>query len=193
MAFSRRSEPARAAILAAARNRFSQDGYEQTTIRSVASDAGVDPSMVMRYYQSKEGLFSAAVDVDLQLPDLAGVQPEQVAERLLRHFVSRWEGDAATEALMIVLRSAVTNQAGAERIRTVFAAQVVDLVRRVTHNHPDSELRAGLVSTQLLGIALTRYILRLPPIADLDQETLVQSIAPALDRILRPGRAGPSR
>lgn len=186
MAFSPRSAPARAAILAAARHRFTRDGYEQTTIRSVASDAGVDPSMVMRYYESKEGLFSAAVDVDLQLPDLTGVPLDQVADRLVRHFVSRWEGDLADEALMIVLRSAVTNRTAAERIRTVFAAQVVDIVRRATNDHPDSELRAGLVSTQLLGLALTRYLLRLPPISDLGHETLIQAVAPALDSVLRP-------
>ncbi len=69
MAFTKRSQPAREAILAAARRRFTRDGYERTTIRSVASDAGVDPAMVMRYYRSKEGLLGAAVDIDLHLPD----------------------------------------------------------------------------------------------------------------------------
>ena len=113
MAFTKRSQPAREAILAAARRRFTRDGYERTTIRSVASDAGVDPAMVMRYYRSKEGLFGAAVDIDLHLPDLAGVPPDRIAGLLARHFLSRWEGELADEAIMVLLRSAVTNPAAA--------------------------------------------------------------------------------
>lgn len=186
MAFTRRSQPARAAILASARQRFSRDGYERTTIRSVASDAGVDPSLVMRYYQSKEGLFSAAVDIDLHLPDVTGVPLDQVAGLLARHFVHRWEGDLADEAIMILLRSAVTNPVAALRMRTVFGRQVVNLVRAATHDSPDSELRAGMVSSQLLGIALSRYILRLPPVADLDPDTLIGFISPVLNDFLNP-------
>ena len=185
MAFTGRSEPARTAILAAARQRFTRDGYERTTIRSVASDAGVDPSMVMRYYQSKEGLFSAAVDIDLHLPDVTGVPLDQVAGLLARHFVNRWEGDLADEAIMILLRSAVTNPAAAERMRTVFARQVMNLVRAATHDAPDSEFRAGMISTQLLGIALSRYILRLPPVANLDPHTLIEVVTPVLEHFLR--------
>ncbi|MDQ2880366.1 MAG: hypothetical protein M3Y48_03665 [Actinomycetota bacterium] len=63
----------------------------------------------------------------------------------------RWEGDLADEAIMILLRSAVTNPAAAERMRTAFSTQVVNLVRAVTHDAPDSEVRAGMISTQLLG------------------------------------------
>lgn len=184
MAFTERSQPAREAILTAARRCFTRDGYERTTVRAVASDAGVDPAMVMRYYQNKEGLFGAAIDIDLHLPDLSGVPLDQVAGVLAGHFVRRWEGDLADEAIMILLRSAVTNPAAAERMRTVFGGQVVNLVRAVTHNAPDSELRAGMISTQLLGIALTRYILRLPPIAAPDPQTLIATLTPVLNQIL---------
>ena len=184
MAFTKRSQPAREAILAAARRRFTRDGYERTTIRSVASDAGVDPAMVMRYYRSKEGLFGAAVDIDLHLPDLAGVPPDRIAGLLARHFLSRWEGELADEAIMVLLRSAVTNPAAAERMRAVFGRQVVGLVRTATHDAPDSELRAGMISTQLLGIAVSRYILRLPPIAALDPETLIEVVTPVLNGFL---------
>ncbi len=180
MAFTDRSQAARQAILAAARQRFTRAGYDMTTIRSVATEAGVDPSMVMRYYGSKEGLFAAAVDLDLRLPDLADVPPEQVAGLLARHFVQRWEGDLADEAVMILLRSAVTNPAAAERMRTVFGRQVVSLVRTVTHDAPDSDVRAGMISTQILGVALTRYLLRLPPVANLDREALIAWLTPVL-------------
>src|SRR4051794_38214336 len=69
----RKSDKTRAAILSAARAEFHRHGYDRTSIRAVAATAQIDPSMVMRYYGSKEGLFAAAVDVDLQLPDLSGV------------------------------------------------------------------------------------------------------------------------
>lgn len=184
MVFTTRSQPAREAILAAARQRFTSDGYERTTIRAVASDAGVDPAMVMRYYQSKEGLFSAAVDIDLHLPDLATVPLDQIAGLLARHFVNRWEGTLADEAIMIMLRSAVTNPGAAERVRIIFGRQVVGLVRALTHDSPDSELRAGMISTQLLGVALTRYILRLPPVVALDPETLIAVLTPLLNQVL---------
>lgn len=189
MTFTRRSQPARAAILAAARQRFSRDGYERTTIRAVASDAGVDPSLVMRYYENKEGLFGAAVDIDLQLPDVTGVPRNQVAGLLARHFVDRWEGDLADEAITVLLRSAVTHPAAAARMRTVFGSQVLDLVRAATQDSPDSELRAGLVSSQLLGIALSRHILRLPPVANLDPDLLITYITPTISRLLDPAVA----
>ena len=184
MAFTARSQPARQAILAAARRRFTHDGYERTTVRSVASEAGVDPSMVMRYYQNKEGLFSAAIDIDLHLPDPTGVPLDQLAALLARHFVSRWEGDLADEAIMVLLRSAITNPVAADRMRTVFGRQVVALVRTVTHDDPDADVRAGMISTQLLGIALTRYVLRLPPVAALDAETLIAVVTPVLQQFL---------
>ncbi len=184
MAFTVRSRPARQAILDAARQQFTHDGYERTTVRSVAAAAGVDPSMVMRYYRSKEGLFSAAIDIDLHLPDVRGVPLDQLASLLARHFVSRWEGDLADEAIMVLLRSAVTNASAAERMRTVFSQQVVSLVRAVTADGAEAELRAGMISSHLLGIALSRYILRLPPVAALDAETLIQLATAVLDQFI---------
>jgi AcrR family transcriptional regulator len=184
MPFTERSEPARTAILAAARRRFTDDGYERTTVRSVAADAGVDPSMVMRYFQSKDGLFNAATAIDLHFPELGGTPIDEVPALLARHFVNRWEGDLADEAIMVLLRSAVTNPAAAERLRTVFATQVTTLVRTLTHGAADSATRAGLISTQLLGIALCRYILRLPPVAALSPAALIEAVTPVLRHFL---------
>jgi AcrR family transcriptional regulator len=184
MPFTERSEPTRAAIRAAARRRYSDDGFERTTVRAVAGDAGVDPSMVMRYFESKDGLFNAAIAVDLQLPDLRGVPVGEIPGRLARHFVDRWEGDLADEAIMILLRSAVTNPTAAERLRTVFSTQVAGAVRAMTGDAPGSATRAGLLSTQLLGLALCRYILRLPPVVALSPAQLVEALTPILHEIL---------
>jgi len=140
--------------------------------------------MVMRYYQNKEGLFGAAVDINLHLPDLNGVPLDQIGGILARHFVKRWEGDLADEMIMVLLRSAVTNDAAAQRMRVVFGEQVVQLVHMVTHEAPDSELRAGMISSQLLGVALSRHILALPPVAALDEETLIAALTPVLNHFL---------
>src|ERR1700752_4008352 len=117
MAFTQRSEETRSAILTAARRRFPDDGYERATIRAIAADAGIDPSMVMRYYGSKDGLFAAAVDVALQLPARDDLPPEGRGEILVRHFLRIWEGEGADDVLTVLLRSAVTNEAAADRMR----------------------------------------------------------------------------
>jgi AcrR family transcriptional regulator len=184
MSFSPRSERTRTAILAAARRRFSADGFERTTIRAVAADAGIDPSMVMRYYGSKDGLFAAAADLDLHLPKLASVPPEQLGETLVRHWVARWEGGRSDDLLIVLLRSAVTNEAAAEQLRTVFGAQVAKAVATVVDDPAQAPTRAGLVATQMLGLALCRHILRLPPVVALDDETLIASVSHTVQRYL---------
>src|SRR5437764_15431836 len=105
----RRSDATRAGILAAARGRFATDGYEKATIRAIAADAGIDPSMVMRYYGSKDGLFAAAVDIDLGLPDLGAASPGAAGELLIRRFLTIWEQPPGNELLLTLLRSAVTD------------------------------------------------------------------------------------
>ena len=184
MTARRRSDQTRAAILAAARRRFAADGFERTTIRAIAADAGIDPSMVMRYYGSKDGLFSAAADLDLQLPDLASVPREQLGETLVRHWVERWEGGSSDELLIVVFRSAITNEAAAERLRTVFGAQVAKAVATIVDDRAEAATRAGLVSTQMLGLALCRYILRLAPVVALDLDTLIATVSDTVQRYL---------
>ncbi len=181
MTAPRRSDATRAEILRAARVRFAADGYDRATIRAIAADAGIDPSMVMRYYGSKEGLFAAAVDVDLALPAVADLPPDRRGEILVRHFLDLWEGERATGVLTVLLRSAVTNEAAADRMRAVFAGQVLTALGPATEDGP---VRAGLAASQLLGVALCRYVLRLPPLVALDIETLVASLAPTIERYL---------
>jgi AcrR family transcriptional regulator len=196
--FTDRSRAAREAILAAARRRFTDHGYDRTTIRLVAFDAGVDPSMVMRYYGSKDGLFAAALDMDLKLPDLSDLDKAQQADVLARHFVAMWSTDNGS-ALTLLLRSAVTHEAAAERLRAAFTEQVAPMVRTMHDATLGSDVRAGPVSTHLLGFALTRYVPRIPPIVDLDDDDLVALAARTLHRILvepvptRPSTAGGPR
>ncbi len=190
MPFTSRSEPTRNAILAAARELLSSRGYEGTTIRAVAAAAKVDPSMVMRYYGSKAGLFGSAVNLDLKLPDPTQIRRDHLGEAMARHFVTRWEGELADESVMLLLRSAITHQVAAEQFHVIFNDQVLQFVRDVIGDEPDTERRAAMVSTQLLGLALCRYVIRLPQVVALDGDSLATAIAPVLQHYLTGELAG---
>ncbi|HEX6498766.1 MAG TPA: TetR family transcriptional regulator [Micromonosporaceae bacterium] len=177
----RRSDPTRAAILAAARDRFAADGYERATIRAIAADAGIDPAMVMRYYGSKDRLFAAAAEFDLRLPDLSELPAGRYGEVLVHHFLTRWESDGTFLAL---LRAAATNEAARQRMLDVFAGQVAPVVAKVCPDPAHAAERAGLVATQMMGLAVCRYVLRLPPIAAMPADTVVAWLRPTIERYL---------
>ena len=180
---ARRSDATRAEILRAARSRFAADGYQRATIRTIAADAGIDPSMVMRYYGSKEGLFAAAVEVALRLPDLSAIPRRRLGATLVTHFLGRWE-DPADDALLMLLRSAVTDEAAAGRLRAVFRDQLTPAVLKFVGDREEAAQRAGLVATQMLGLALCRIILRLPPLVAMDPPTVAARIGPTIQRYL---------
>jgi AcrR family transcriptional regulator len=178
-----KAQRTRAAILAAAREQFGLHGYDRTSIRAIATQAQIDPAMVIRYFTSKEGLFAAAVDVDLMLPDLKGTPREELGTRLTQHFLDRWEGSLSDDVLVILLRSAVTDPRVAEKLRSVFIDQVAAVLRPLGPPG-DGDRRAALVASQLLGIALTRYLLRFPAIAERPRDDVLADIAPSVQRYL---------
>ncbi|OLZ65733.1 TetR family transcriptional regulator [Streptomyces sp. IMTB 2501] len=178
---ARRSDATRAAILDAARERFAADGYDRATIRAIAKDARIDPSMVMRYFGSKEGLFAAAVALDLRMPDLTRTAREEVGRTLVGHFLNLWEEN---EELTAVLRVGVTNEAGAERMQGIFRDQLLPMARQVCPDPEQVPARAALCAAQLLGLALTRYVLRLPPARELTREELLAWLGPTVQRYL---------
>jgi len=177
----RRSDATRAAILEAARERFAADGYERATIRAIAKDARIDPSMVMRYYGNKEGLFAAAVSYDLRLPDLSSAARDEVGHALVTHFLAMWEEN---EELTAMLRVGATNQGGAERMQEIFREQLLPVARQACPDPEQAPTRAGLVASQLLGLALTRYVLRIPPAVALTREEITVWLGPTLQRYL---------
>src|SRR5690349_17960728 len=101
----------KAVILAAAKERFAESGFERATIRAIAADANIDPSMVMRYFGNKDQLFAAAADFDLEIPDLSSVDRADIGARVVDYFMDRWERD---EALIVLLRSSTSNDAAAQ-------------------------------------------------------------------------------
>ncbi|MCX5557745.1 TetR family transcriptional regulator [Streptomyces sp. NBC_00038] len=177
----RRSDTTRTAILTAARERFAADGYERATIRAIAKDARIDPSMVMRYYGSKEGLFAAVLDVDLRLPDPQEMDPHDVGRVLVSHFLDLWEQN---EVLTAMLRVGVTNEAGAERMQGIFRDQLAPVALRACPDPEQAPTRAALCASQLLGLALARYVLRFPPAVALSREEIVVWLGPTVQRYL---------
>jgi AcrR family transcriptional regulator len=169
-------------ILDAARLRFASDGYDRATIRAIAADAEVDPALVMRYFGNKDELFAAAADFDLRLPTLAGLSQDKVARTLAMHFLQRWEED---DTLMALLRSAGANDSAAERLRAIFAQQVIPAIAPLSAGTAaQTARRASLLASQMLGMALCRYVLKLPPLVAMSREDLADHLAPTLKRYL---------
>lgn len=187
----RRSDPTRARILDAARERFAREGYEVTTIRAVAADAKIDPSMVMRYYGSKEGLFTAAADLDLQLPELAEIPRRQWGRRIAAHFFEHWEAGQSAGVLGLLVRSAVTNEHAAHRLRSLVNEQISASLHRAGVDNAGR--RAALIATQMLGLAYCRYVLALPHIADANAEDLVPELGRTIQRYITTEQLRPSR
>jgi len=179
----RKGERTRRAILQAAREQFHELGYDGASIRGIAAGARIDPSMVMRYYGSKEGLFAAAVDVDLRLPDLTDCPPTRRGRRLVEHFLSRWEGTDGDDVLVLLLRSAATNEAARERMHHVFTDQLQLRVAAVS-DPSSAGHRAALIATQMLGLALCRYVLRLPLVVEATAEQIAADLGPTIQRYL---------
>ena len=126
-----KSDRTRAAILAAAQKLFAEQGYERTTVRDIAAIAEIDPALVIRYFGSKDELFARVAVFDLKLPDLSKADRSKIGEMLVRHFLSLWEGENANGGMPIMLRSAASNEVAANKLRDVFAGQVMPALSRV--------------------------------------------------------------
>jgi AcrR family transcriptional regulator len=175
----RSSAETKAVILAAAKERFARSGFERATIRAIAADANIDPSMVMRYFGSKDQLFAAVADFDLDFPDLTGIARDEVGTRMVRHFLARWERD---EAMVVLLRSSVSNADAAQRMREIFAGQLLPVIAKVNPVAP--ERRSGLVATQMLGLALCLHVLKLPPVVAMSHAEVAAWLGPTVQRYL---------
>lgn len=176
----RRSAPAtRAAILEAARTRFGAQGFDRVRLRDVAADVGVDPAMVIRYFGTKEGLFAAAAKFELNLPDLTGVTADDLGHVLMPRFFGVWEDDAG---FLSLLRAATTSEAAAEKMLELFAGQVAPAVAAVAVDRAPE--RAALLGSQILGLALSRYVLKVPPLVHMGRDELEAWVTPVIRHYL---------
>lgn len=182
----RGGEDTRAALIDAAREIFAEHGYNDSTVRAIATRAGVDPAMVNHWFGGKEALFTAAVQIPVDpavlLPELLAGDPEKLAERILRRFLTVWD-EAGGGAFAALARSVATHGSAVRMLRE-FVATVVfgKLARELRMDRPD--LRAALGATQIVGLGMMRYVVELEPLASADHDTVVAAIAPNLQRYL---------
>jgi AcrR family transcriptional regulator len=180
-------------ILAAARQIFAELGYDRTTIRAVASAAGVDAGLVMHYFVSKDLLFARATEVPAD--ELPGGTSDEVAEALLTSLGRRLTGEPT--ASLAVLRSMLTNADAADRYRAAGEPQLNHLTEAIPT--PDADLRASLLSAIVHGVIAERYLLRLTYLADASPEQIIDLLRPCFQSLATPpptepaGGLGPGR
>jgi AcrR family transcriptional regulator len=172
-------------ILDAARRLFGERGFEGTTIRAIAAEAGVNPALIHHFFGSKEQVFVAAVNFPLNpaeaLPMLLAGPPEELGERIARFMLSIWQEPRTRAQLLALLRSAMSNEAAAAMVRD-FLGQLV--VGRLTAATGASPTRVAAGGTQMIGLMLGRYVIGVEPLASADDEEIVAIIAPVLQSAL---------
>jgi AcrR family transcriptional regulator len=180
----RRGNPdVRGQILAVARERFRREGYESVTMRSLAADAGVDAALISYYFGSKSGLFAAVMELALSPADelalLLRGDLETLPQRLLRRLVSAYDEPEIGAPLVMAIRAAMADPELADLLRTGIHRQLVDrLADRI--GGADAHHRAGVFTSQIIGLILTRYLLSAEPLASMPVDELVRVLGPAL-------------
>jgi AcrR family transcriptional regulator len=178
----------RDAILAVARRRFATRGYDATSLRGIAADAQVDPALLIHYFGTKEGLFIAATGLPARLPDLFagldGADRRESAEALVRGYLAAVDSDQSRNAILALVRSAVSNEKAAAMMREFLTTELLSVIAEWTQA-PDAPLRASLVAAQLVGIAMLRHVVRVDPVARASPDEIVALVTPVIEQYLR--------
>lgn len=177
----------RSRVLLAARTTFGERGFEAATIRDIALRAGVDPALVHHYFGSKQQLFVAAMefpfDPALMVSRILVGPREELGDRFVRFILELWETPAVRSLLLGVVRSASTDPVAAGMLRQLLAeGPFLALARAI--DRPDAALRATLAGSQLIGLAIARYVVAVEPLASVSTETLVRALGPTVQRYL---------
>lgn len=180
------SSGTRQQILDAARARFAKDGYTGATIRKIASDSGVDASLVMQFFGSKDELFREVMAITpsalARISDAFAGPQASLGERVTRAFLEVWDGEPEdSEPFLAMLRAAISNEQASVQLRDLIQTRVThDLAAR----DPDVTVRVEIVSSMLIGVIVGRRIVHVAGIVEQDRESLIQVIAPAVQAIL---------
>jgi AcrR family transcriptional regulator len=175
-----------ALILDAARREFAAQGYDATSLRSIARAAGVDPALVHHYFTGKEAIFAAAMRLPFNPGEMLpvvladAVGPEEVAECMVRFVFSIWREADTRAPFLALLRSATGSQTGASMMRSFVQQALFARVAKHLPQAPDLALRINLAATHLVGVALLRYVVGVEPLASADEEDVIQRILPAI-------------
>jgi len=184
----------REAILDAATRLFAEHGYVATSLRAIAAEAGVDAALIIHFFGTKAKLLTAAVkwpfDPEAEMERVSARGRRHAGEELVRLVVRTWDREGDRNAIMTLLRAAAVEPAAAELMRAFIQHDLFPpLMRRLRPSHP--ELRAGLASSQLMGLGIARYVLRIAPLAEMSEDEVVSWVAPNIQRYLTgPAPAG---
>jgi AcrR family transcriptional regulator len=175
-------------ILAAARDVFAEKGFDKASIRAIATAADVDPALVHHYFGTKDKLFLESMNMPINpaelVPQALAGPREEAGERLVRLIISVWDSPAGAAAVAM-LRSAMSNEWTARLLREFVVTQVLRrAVAELGLPKEEAPMRASLVATQMGGLAMIRYVLKVEPVASADPETLVRAIGPTIQRYL---------
>lgn len=174
-----------AAILHAAQEQFADQGFERTTIRSVAGQAGVDPALVMQYFRNKEGLFAAAARWTLDHSGLAAVPLADLPRAALSEMLDGFEDPARRESCLALLRNCLTHPAAGDVMRDDVMCDTQATIAR-TIGGDDADLRAGVLGALMLGLMISRDLLEVPALSGATRADLERVVLPALRAITAP-------
>ena len=184
----RQGEPvSRDAVLRAAKHRFAVEGYEKTTLRAIASDAHVDPSMVLYLFGSKAELFRESLRLIIDPDVLVAAMAEgddDIGTRMVRTYLDIWENPDTATSMVAMLQSATSNSDAHDAFRGFMQSYVLTAVSGVLGGGEQARLRAMLAATNLVGTAILRYVMRVAPLATLPRGDVVKLVAPAVTRYL---------
>jgi AcrR family transcriptional regulator len=180
----------REAVLRAAKQRFATEGYEKTTLRAIARDARVDPSMVIYLFGSKADLFRESLrlilDPEVLVAALRGgpAGDADIGTRMVRTYLRIWEDPDTAGSMRAMLQSATSNSDAHEAFRGFMQNYVLTAVSELLGGGEQARLRAMLAGSQLVGTAMLRYVMHVPPLATLSGDEIVTLIAPTVTRYL---------
>jgi AcrR family transcriptional regulator len=174
-------------IESAARRQFAANGYDRTSLRSIAAEAEVDPALVSYFFGSKQQLFVAVVglpfDPDDVVPLVFGGDPGTAGERLARFVVAALDDDDTGDRIVGLVRAAASEPEAAAMVRELVDRRLVGRVAAAL-GVEDAGVRASLVASQLVGLVVARRIVRIGPLASLPARDVVRAVAPTLQRYL---------
>ena len=175
-------------ILRVARRRFATRGYDATSLRGIATEAKVDPALVIHYFGTKEALFIAATGLPVGLSELfASLTALPLRDRvraLVLGYLQLVDSDQSRNAFLALVRSAVSNEKAATMLREFLTSELLTVIGRPT-GYPDGQLRASLVAAQLIGIAALRHVIRVEPLVKASPDQIVALVTPAVEQYLQ--------
>jgi AcrR family transcriptional regulator len=174
-------------VLDAARAAYARRGYLNTTLKGVAAAAGVAPDVVRRYYDNREALFVAAMrlpfDPAMSIAQLLAPGIDGLGERLVRVTLRMLDDPETRDQLAEMIKDGAGATKATTALREFFETEMVDRVVAAL-GVPDARMRVVLVTSYLMGVATSRYVLQVEPLASASEDAVVAMVGPMVQATL---------